>query len=97
MSARVGNPSATDAAGLLDPQSRALLSLQLRPKGSPKKDQGTDRTSKRTNLLRKREFDRLRAADYRARKKARDRLPGRINATIKRGKELVKAAKGLDD
>ena len=60
------------------------------------KDQGTDRTTKRTNLLRKREFDRLRAADYRTRKKARDRLPGRINAILKRGEDLVKAAKGLD-
>ena len=61
------------------------------------KDQGTDRTSKRTNLLRKHEFGRLKAADYRARKKARDQLPRRINETLKRGEELVKAAKGLDD
>ncbi len=58
---------------------------------------GADRTSKQTNLLRKREFDRLRAADYRARKKARDQLPNRINQTLKRGEELVKAAKGLGE
>ncbi len=61
------------------------------------KDLGADRTSKQTNLLRKREFDRLRAADYRARKKARDQLPNRINQTLKRGEELVKAAKGLGE
>ena len=59
------------------------------------KDQGTDRASKQTNLLRKRELDRLRAADYRARKRGRDLLPKRINETLKRGKELSKAAKGL--
>jgi hypothetical protein len=51
----------------------------------------------RTNLLRQREFDRLRAAEYRARRRARDQLPKRINATIKRGQELVRAAKDLDE
>ena len=61
------------------------------------KDKGTGRTSKRTNLLRKKEFDRLRAADYRTRKKARDQLPKRITGTLKRGEELVRAAKGLDE
>jgi Helix-turn-helix domain of resolvase len=59
------------------------------------KDQGTDRASKRANLLRKREFDRQRAADYRARKKARDLLPKEITETRKRGDELVRAVKGL--
>ncbi len=49
----------------------------------------------RTAELRKREFDKHRAADYRARKKARDGLPKRITETRKRGDELVKAAKGL--
>ncbi|HUE72754.1 MAG TPA: hypothetical protein VMP01_17845 [Pirellulaceae bacterium] len=51
--------------------------------------------SNRTSELRKREFDRLRAADYRARKKARDGLPERITEMRKQGDELVKAAKGL--
>ena len=60
-------------------------------------DQGTDRKSKQANLLRKREFDRMKAADYRARKKARGQLPARIDQTLKRGKELVKAAKGLGE
>ncbi len=58
-------------------------------------DQGTGRTSKRTNELRRREFDRLRAAAYRARKKARDKLPKKITETRDSGAALVKAAKGL--
>ena len=58
-------------------------------------DQGTGRTSKRTNELRRREFDRLRAAAYRARKKARDQLPKKITETRDSGAALVKAAKGL--
>ncbi len=61
------------------------------------KDRGTDRTSKRTNLLRKREFDRLRAAEFRVRKKGRDLLPKRISQTLKEGERLIRAAKGLDD
>ena len=61
------------------------------------KDAGTGRIGKRTNLLRKREIDRLRAAHNRAQKKTRDQLPKRIAETRKRGDELVKAAKGLDD
>lgn len=59
------------------------------------KDNGTDRTAKRTNLLRRREMDRLRAARWRARKRGLDELPARISRTRKRGVELVKAAKGL--
>ncbi len=61
------------------------------------KDAGTDRTGKRANLLRKREINRLRAAEYRAQKRTRDQLPKRITETRKRGEELVKAAKGLGD
>ncbi len=61
------------------------------------KDAGTGRIGKRTNLLRKREIDRLRAAEYRSQKRIRDRLPKRITETRKRGDELIKAAKGLDD
>jgi len=59
------------------------------------KDAGTDRATKRTNLLRKQEFDRLRAADYRARQKAQKQLQKSITATQKHGAELLKAAKGL--
>jgi hypothetical protein len=61
------------------------------------KGTGTDRTSKRTSLLRKREIDRLRAAEYRIRKRARNLLPKRIAEIQKRGEALVKAAKGLGD
>ena len=58
-------------------------------------DAGTDRTSKRTNLPRKREIDRQRAADYRVRKRARDLLPKRITEIQRRGEDMIKAAKGL--
>ena len=61
------------------------------------KDAGTGRASKRTNLLRRREIDRMRAAEYRVRKRARDQLPKRITEIRKQGEALVKAAKGLDD
>ena len=61
------------------------------------KDAGTDRPGKRANLLRKREINRLRAAEYRAQKRTRDQLPRRITETRTRGEELVKAAKGLGD
>lgn len=59
------------------------------------KEKGTDRTSKRTNALRKREIDRLRMASWRTRKREYDNLPKKISQTRKRGDELVKAAKGL--
>ena len=59
------------------------------------RDAGADRTVKHTNLLRKREIDRLRAAEYRVRKRTRDQLPKRIAEIQKRGEALVKAAKGL--
>lgn len=59
------------------------------------KDAGTDRTTKRTNLLRKREFDRRRAADWRAKKKQFDALPNRITDHQKRGEELRRAAKDI--
>ncbi len=61
------------------------------------KDAGTGRIGKQTNLLRKREVDRLRVAEHRAQKRQRDQLPKRITETQKRGEELVKAAKGLGD
>jgi len=56
---------------------------------------GTGRPGTRTNLLRKREFDRLRAAEYRARKRARKELPKKISRTLKQGESLIKAAKVL--
>ena len=58
-------------------------------------DAGTGRSGTRINLLRRREFDRLRAAEYRARKRGRDELPKRISRTLKQGEILIKAAKGL--
>jgi hypothetical protein len=51
--------------------------------------------SKRTNELRRQEFDRRRAAAYRARKKARARLPEQIAEAQQAGVALIKAAKGL--
>lgn len=61
------------------------------------RDAGTDRTAKRTNLLRKREVDRQRQADWRARKRVIDDLPARATRIRQRGDELVKAAKGLGE
>src|SRR4051812_17825395 len=59
------------------------------------KANGTGRASNRSRELRRREFDRLRAAAYRARKKARDSLPKQIGELQRAGEALVKAAKGL--
>jgi len=59
------------------------------------KANGTGRPSKRTNELRRKEFNRQRAATYRARKAARDRLPKQITEHLKAGAALVKRAKGL--
>jgi hypothetical protein len=59
------------------------------------KAEGRGRTSKRTNEVRRKEFDRLRAASFRARKVARDRLPQAIGERLEAGAALVKAAKGL--
>jgi uncharacterized coiled-coil protein SlyX len=56
----------------------------------------TDRTSKRTNALRKRELNRQRMLSWRARKRTRDALPRRITASLARGDALPKAAKGID-
>jgi hypothetical protein len=56
---------------------------------------GTDRTSKQTNMLRRRELDKARIAAWRARRRARAALPKRINTTLQTGENLIKAAKGL--
>ena len=63
-----------------------MLRQEFAPDGRTivEKDRGVDRTSKRTNELRKQEFDRLRVADCRARKKARDRLPKQIEEASRR-------------
>ena len=59
------------------------------------KQTGNDRTSKKREGLRKQELDRLRAAEWRLRKKELDFLPKRITQTRNRGEDVVKAAKGL--
>ena len=61
------------------------------------KGEGTDRTSKREAAKRKRLLDKMRAADWRERKRSLDQLPKRIAATQREAKELIKAAKGLTD
>jgi hypothetical protein len=61
-------------------------------------DKGTRRDRTKTehaNLRRKHQFDKTRAAAYRARKRARDGLPKRITEVQAAGEALVKAAKGL--
>jgi hypothetical protein len=50
---------------------------------------------KRTNKLRRIEFDRQRAAAYRARLRGRNALPQQITEHLKAGAELIKAAKGI--
>jgi hypothetical protein len=54
-----------------------------------------DKEAKRTNELRHKEFDRLRATAYRARKRARDGLPKQIAELQNTGAALVKPGKGL--
>jgi len=56
---------------------------------------GTGRQSEHAKALRRHEYDRLRAAAYRARKKQRDALPKLIAELRKDGAALIKAAKGL--
>jgi hypothetical protein len=57
------------------------------------KADGTDRTTRRTNELRKLELHAARMAAYRARKRTRDALPQRITEALARGKSLVKRAR----
>jgi hypothetical protein len=47
------------------------------------KAQGSDRTTKRTNDVRRQVFDRHRAAAFRARKKSRDPLPQQISEQLR--------------
>jgi hypothetical protein len=55
--------------------------------------QGTDRTTMKH--LARIDPDRARAASWKARKRTRDALPKQINESLKTGRELIKAAKGL--
>ena len=57
------------------------------------KADGTDRTTRRTNELRRLELNRAAMAAYRARKRTRDALPKRINELLKAGPELVRRAR----
>jgi hypothetical protein len=57
------------------------------------KADGTDRTTRRTNELRRLELNAARMAAYRARKRTRDALPKRITDLLARGKSLVKRAR----
>jgi hypothetical protein len=54
------------------------------------KAEGTDRTTKRTNELRKLELNRANMAAYRARKRTRDVLPKQITELVNRYRDLVK-------
>jgi len=56
---------------------------------------GTGRTGKRTNVLRKRELDRLRAAEYRAKARAVAGMPKRVAQAVDALEDARKAAKGL--
>ena len=58
------------------------------------KRDGTDRTAKRDAKLRKRELNRANMAAWRPCKRTRDALPRRIQTTLEKGRELLKAAKG---
>jgi hypothetical protein len=59
------------------------------------KANGTGRGAKRTNEVRRRQFDKHRAAAFRVRKAGRDRLPAEIAKVQANGAALVKEAKGL--
>jgi hypothetical protein len=54
------------------------------------KANGTDRTTKRTNELRRLELNRANMNAYRARRRTRDALPKKITEFLKHGRELMK-------
>jgi len=56
---------------------------------------GVDRTTRKRAELRRLEFDRLRAADFRARHKERANLPTRIGEALAGAAGILKRAKGL--
>lgn len=83
-------------AGETLPAIAMATSLSLRTvRTITEKAAGKGRAGKRTNELRRKEFDRQRAAAYRVRYKARDELPKQIAEVQKTGAALIKAAKGL--
>lgn len=83
-----------DGASLRSIAARTNLGLRT-VRTIVEKDAGTDRTSKRLEERRRREIDRLRQAEWRARKRNMDELPKRIASVRQRASAAVKAAKGL--
>lgn len=81
----------------------AIKVAQIAPPGGEQpKEQGIRKLARqlgksRRENLRRLEFDRLRAAAYRHRKRDRDALPKHIADIRERGDALIKAAKGLGD
>jgi hypothetical protein len=57
------------------------------------KAEGTNRTVKRINELRRLELNRAAMATYRARKRTRDALPNRVKELLENGRTLVKRAR----
>jgi FG-GAP repeat len=84
---------ATDAAGAAGQGQSVALSGDGNTAivGGPKAD-GTDRTQRKREKLRRLELNRARMATWRARKRVRDGLPKRINEALQEGEELVKRA-----
>lgn len=98
----MGRPTAASAAQQADVRKRRKAGQSLRAVAtatglglSTVRTILADRKRKRTNDLRRMEFDRARAAAYRARKRAQDALPKQIGELQKTGEALIKAAKGL--
>jgi hypothetical protein len=85
------------AGGHLSPDGDSLVVEAPEPLPEPIMTELRAHKAEVLVALRKREIDRLRAAEHRAQKRTRDQLPKRIAETRKHGDELVKAAKGLDD
>lgn len=59
------------------------------------KAKGSTRGAKRDAKVRRQEFDRIRAAEYRQRKRSRDAMPKQIAGLEKTADALLKQAKGL--
>jgi DNA-binding CsgD family transcriptional regulator len=59
------------------------------------KADGKDRASRRANEVRRKEFNRQRAAAFRSRKASREALPKQFTEARKQNAAVVKAAKGL--
>lgn len=61
------------------------------------KDRRGGRAGERERGIRKRVFDKVRAADFRARKRQREAFPAELNRIMERHGALLKAAKGLGE